>query len=158
MKKIMFGNSFMLFGIELLILAELEIMPIYVFWPAVILVLAGFIIEEGIYKTKSRYSAGDEDVFVTSLTFEMEPDCYGEEDASPRNLTQVPIEGLLDEFNLFVTDFYEQLNETSETICYQEFGSFDLADIQKLRTLIGKRFYAVPYMENGEEYYNMVTE
>ena len=115
-------------------------------------------IEEGIYKTKSRYSAGDEDVFVTSLTFEMEPDCYGEEDASPRNLTQIPIEGLLDEFNLFVTDFYEQLNETSETICYQEFGSFDLADIQKLRTLIGKRFYAVPYMENGKEYYNMVTE
>ena len=88
----------------------------------------------------------------------MEPDCYGEEDASPRNLTQVPIEGLLDEFNLFVTDFYEQLNETSETICYQEFGSFDLADIQKLRALIGKRFYAVPYIENGEEYYNMVTE
>ena len=114
--------------------------------------------EEGIYKTKCPYSVSDKDVFVTSLTFEMEPDCYGEEDASPRNLTQVPIEGILDEFNLFVTDFYEQLNETSETICYQEFGSFDLADIQKLRTLIGKRFYAVPYMENGEEYYNMVTE
>lgn len=37
------------------------------------------IIEEGIYKTKSRYSVGDEDVFVTSLTFEMEPECYGEE-------------------------------------------------------------------------------
>jgi hypothetical protein len=42
MKKIMFGNSLMLFGIALLILAGLEIMPIYVFWPAVILVLAGF--------------------------------------------------------------------------------------------------------------------
>ena len=118
-------------------------------------------IEDGIYKTKSPYKTlkeETENIFVTSLAFEMEPDCYGEEDASPRNLTQVPIEGLLDEFNLFVTDFYEQLNETSETICYQEFGSFDLADIQKLRTLIGKRFYAVPYMENGEEYYNMVTE
>lgn len=116
-------------------------------------------IEEGIYRTKCPYKTiFDSEIFVTSLTFEMEPDCYGEEDASPRNLTQVPIEGLLDEFNLFVTDFYEQLNETSETICYQEFGSFDLADIQKLRTLIGKRFYAVPYMENGEEYYNMVTE
>ena len=115
-------------------------------------------IEEGIYKTKCPYNVSDKDVFVTSLTFEMEPDCYGEEDASPRNLTQVPIEGILDEFNLFVTDFYEQLNETSETICYQEFGSFDLADIQKLRALIGKRFYAVPYIENGEEYYNMVTE
>lgn len=118
-------------------------------------------IEDGIYKTKSPYKTlkeETENIFVTSLAFEMEPDCYGEEDASPRNLTQIPIEGLLDEFNLFVTDFYEQLNETSETICYQEFGSFDLADIQKLRTLIGKRFYAVPYMENGEEYYNMVTE
>lgn len=42
MKKIMFGNSLMLFGIALLILAGLEIMPIYVFWPAVMLVLAGF--------------------------------------------------------------------------------------------------------------------
>ena len=42
MKKIMFGNSLMLLGITLLILAGLEIMPIYVFWLAVILVLAGF--------------------------------------------------------------------------------------------------------------------
>ncbi len=116
-------------------------------------------IEEGIYLTKCPYKTiFDREIFVTSLTFEMEPECYGEEDASPRNFTQVPIEGILDEFDLFVTDFYEQLNETSETICYQEFGSFELADIQKLRTLIGKRFYAVPYMENGEEYYNMVTE
>lgn len=115
-------------------------------------------IEEGIYKTKSPYRASDKDIFVTSLAFEMEPECYGEEDASPRNLTQVPIEGLLDEFNLFVTDFYEQLNASSETVCYQEFGSFDLEDIRKVRTLIGKRFYAAPYTEGGEEYYRMVTE
>ena len=38
-----------------------------------------------------------------------------------------------------VPDFYDQLNETSETVCYQEFGSSHLSDIQKLRTLIGKR-------------------
>ena len=117
-------------------------------------------VEEGIYKTKSPYGNGDSDIFVTSLTFEMEPECYGEEDASPRNLTQIPIEGLLDEFSLFVTDFYEELNAESETICYQEFGSFDLSDIQRLRMLIGKRFYAVPYIDgsDGEEYYNMVIE
>ena len=42
MKKIMFGNSLTLLVIALLILAGLEIMLIYVFWPAVILVLAGF--------------------------------------------------------------------------------------------------------------------
>ena len=118
-------------------------------------------IEEGIYKTKCPYpTIGDNEIFVTSLIFEMEPECYGEEDASPRNLTQIPIEGILDEFNLFVTDFYEQLNETSEITCCQEFGSFDLKDIQKLRTIIGRRFYAVPYIDEktGEEYYNMVME
>ena len=114
-------------------------------------------ISDGIYKTKSPYDSND--IFVTSLTFEMEHECYGEENASPSNLTQIPIEGILDEFNLFVTDFYEQLNQSSEIICYQEFGSLDLEDIKNLRTLIGKRFYAVPYTgEDGEEYYNMVIE
>ncbi len=114
-------------------------------------------IEEGIYKTGSPYE--DQDIYVTSLSFEMEPECFGEEDASPRNLTQIPIEGILDEFSVYVTDFYDQLNETSETICYQEFGSSDLSNIQKLRTLIGKRFYAALCDEEGEdEEYTMVME
>lgn len=118
-------------------------------------------IGEGIYQTRIPLPFGGErDVFVTSLSFEMEPERYGEEDASPGNLPQIPIEGLLDEFHLFVTDFYEALNEASETVCHQEFGSFGLEDIQRLRALIGKRFYAVPYIgeRDGEEYYRMVTE
>lgn len=115
-------------------------------------------IEEGIYRAKSPYN--EDMIFVTSLSFEMEPECYGEEDASPRNLTQVPIEGILNEFSVFVTDFYESLNQTSETICYQEFGSRNLTNLQQLRALIGKRFYAVPYIdeEDGEEYYDMKLE
>ena len=115
-------------------------------------------VEEGIYRTKSPY--GNEEIFVTSLSFEMEPECYGEEDSSPQNITQIPFENLLDEFFVYVTDFYDQLNEKSETICYQEFGSNKLSDIQKLRTIIGKRFFAVPYTDesDGEEYYNVVIE
>lgn len=115
-------------------------------------------VEEGIYRTKSPY--GNDEIFVTSLSFEMEPECYGEEDASPQNITQIPFENLLDEFFVYVTDFYDQLNEKSETICYQEFGSDKLSDIQKLRTIIGKRFFAVPYTDetDGEEYYNVVIE
>lgn len=115
-------------------------------------------IEDGIYQTQSPYTEGK--IFVTSLSFEMEPECYGEEDASPRNLAQIPIEGILDEFSVYVTDFYEQLNEISESLCYQEFGSDNLSDIQNLRTIIGKRFYAVPYTDecDGEEYYNMIIE
>lgn len=42
MRKIMFGNSLMLFSIALLILAGLEILPIYAFWPAIILLGIGF--------------------------------------------------------------------------------------------------------------------
>ena len=110
-------------------------------------------IEEGIYRTKDPYGiVKDGIVYVTSLTFQMEPERYGEEDASPQNITQLPFEDLLDEYMLFVTDFYEDLNETSEVTCYQEFGSTDIEDIRGLRQIIGKRFYAVPCDGNGEEY------
>lgn len=106
-------------------------------------------IEEGIYKTKSPY--GNEDIFVTSLLFEMETECYGEEEGSPQDISQIPFEDLLDEFNVYVTDFYDELNEQSETTCYQEFGSDEIEDIRKLRTIIGKRFYAVPCTDEGDE-------
>lgn len=115
-------------------------------------------IEDGIYQTADPFGMNDGDIYVTSLTFELENDRYGEEDGSPRFIPQVPLEGLLDEFGLFVTDFYEDLNNASETVCYQEFGSPEIEDIRKLRTLIGKKFYAKPYEEDGEEYYKLVTE
>lgn len=115
-------------------------------------------VEEGIYLAKSPY--WDEDIYVTSLFFEMEPDCYGEEGGSPQNITQVPFESILDEFYVCVTDFYEPLNQTSATICYQEFGSSQLSDLRELRTLLGKRFYAVPYIdpEEQEKYYHIKIE
>lgn len=75
--------------------------------------------------------------FVTFLSFELEPECYGEEDSLPQYIPQVPFESLLDEFPVLVTDFYEQENRKSETLCYQKFGSSRLEDIQRLRTMIG---------------------
>ena len=111
--------------------------------------------EEGIYCTKDPYGISSKDIYVTSLSFEMEPERYCEEDASPRNITQIPFECLLDEFSVYVTDFYDSLNEESETVCYQEFGASDLANIQKLRTIIGKSFYAVEkedYDEDDEDF------
>ena len=120
-------------------------------------------IEEGIYKAKDPYGiVKDGMVYVTSLSFQMEPERYGEEDGSPRNITQVPFEDLLDEYMLFVTDFYDELNQNSPKTCYQEFGSYELEHIRKLRTLIGKRFYAVPCDEDDEdsedEEYKIVIE
>lgn len=112
-------------------------------------------VEEGIYCTKDPYGISSKDIYMTSLSFEMEPERYCEEDASPRNITQIPFECLLDEFSVYVTDFYDSLNEESETVCYQEFGASDLANIQKLRTIIGKSFYAVEkedYDEDDEDF------
>ena len=43
MKIIMFGNSLMLLSIALFVLAGLIIMPVYAFWPAIILLIIGFI-------------------------------------------------------------------------------------------------------------------
>lgn len=115
-------------------------------------------VEDGIYRTKNPYGFGAESIFVTSLTFEQEPECYGEEDGGPRNVTQIPLEDLLDKFSVYVTDFYDQLNSESEIVCYQEFGSDKLENIQKLRDIIGKHVYAEPFEENGEEYSRLVIE
>ena len=101
-------------------------------------------IEEGIYRTKDPYGiVRDGIVYVTSLSFQMEPERYGEEDGSPRNITQCP---------------FEDLNEASEVTCYQEFGSTDIEDIRRLRGIIGKRFYAVPYEQDGAEFARVVIE
>ena len=122
-------------------------------------------VEDGIYRAKNPYYSkgdelGDEEIYVTSLTFEMEPDSYGEEDGSPQNITQCPFENILDEFMVYVTDFYYELNDKSETLCYQEFGSSHIEDIRNLRSIIGKRAYAVPFIDDddGEEYYDFKIE
>lgn len=115
------------------------------------------LVEDGIYATEDVYGFHDQ-VYVTSLTFEQEPEQYGEEGGCPRCISQVPFEDLLDTFCVYVTDFYAELNEKSDTLCYQEFASSRLEDIQKLRTIIGKCFRAQPYMEDGEEYYHTAIE
>ena len=111
-------------------------------------------VEEGIYLGKNPYwqpGFGQEDIYVTSLSFEMEPDCYGEEGGCPQDITQIPFENILDDYAVYVTDFYDALNQSSKITCYQEFGSSQIQDIRNLRSLIGKRFYAVPCEEDGEE-------
>lgn len=115
-------------------------------------------IEEGIYKTEDPYGIDKEMCYVTSLSFEQEPEMYGEEEGSPQYISQVPFEDILDKFYVYVTDFYEDLNEESKVTCYQEFGSSDIEDIRNLRSIIGKRVYAEPFEEDGEEYYRIVIE
>lgn len=114
------------------------------------------LIEEGIYKTQDPYLFNRPDCYVTSLSFEHEPDMFGEEDGSPLFISQTPLEDILDMFTVYITDFYEDLNEKSNLTCYQEFGSPNIEDIKKLRKIIGKRVYAKS--NETEDSYDIVIE
>lgn len=92
-------------------------------------------IEEGIYKLKSKMN----DLYVTSLTFIQEPELGEGENAS--YISQYPLEDILDKFSVHVQDFYDELNKETSQVCYQEFGSPYLENIQKLRSIIGKHVY-----------------
>lgn len=111
-------------------------------------------VEDGIYRGKNPYwksGRSHENLFLTSMTFEMEPECFGEEGGCPQDITQIPFESILDDYSVFVTDFYDALNQASDRTCYQEFGAFEIENIRNLRGLTGKRFYAVPCEEDDPE-------
>ena len=122
--------------------------------------------EEGIYLTAKPknmlfgFPHESKEHYVTSLSFEMEPESFGEEGGGPQDITQIPFEGILDEFSVYISDFYDHLNAESDRLCYQEFASSDLEDIQRLRTIIGKRVCAqeIPNAGRNEEDWRLVIE
>lgn len=91
------------------------------------------------------YSEAEPDIytcdsgFVTSLCFEQEPEY--EEGASAADISQYPLEDVLDEYYVYVSDFYEELNTPESQMCCLEFCSDDIDDIRRLRAIIGKHVY-----------------
>ncbi|WP_349670603.1 hypothetical protein [Lacrimispora sp.] len=94
-------------------------------------------IENGIYEVKED----DEIFYVTSLSFVQEQEFNEGSNAS--NITQYPLEDVLDKFYCYISDFYNDLNTIDSLQCYQEFASPDLTDIRNLRSLIGKHVYNI---------------
>lgn len=92
-------------------------------------------IEEGIYE----YRESEEVLYVTSLSFEQEEE-YGE-GAFADDISQYPLEDVLDEFYCHITDFYEDINLAESKTCYLEFASTEEVDIRSLRKIIGKHVY-----------------
>lgn len=94
-------------------------------------------IESGIYKITDDFDFSD--MYVTSLSFIQEPELGEGENAS--DISQYPLEDILDKYLVHVSDFYDDLNVVDSEICYQEFASPRLDDIKKLRGIIGKHVY-----------------
>ncbi len=94
-------------------------------------------VDEGIYKIADDWKPGY--LYVTSLSFEQEPELGEGEDAG--YISQYPLEDILDKFLVHVSDFYEDLNKEGLVMCYQEFASPKLENIESLREIIGKHVY-----------------
>lgn len=107
--------------------------------------------EEYLKVSENIYKIGDE--FVTSLSFEQEPELN--EGETPDDISQYPLEDVLDKFYVYVNDFYEELNEQSEKICYLEFAGSEIEDIKGLLTIIGKHVYN---KEDEEGYIDLIIE
>lgn len=93
------------------------------------------LVEDGVYETE----ADGEKTYVTSLSFVQEPE-FGE-GRNAAEISQYPLEEILDDFMCYISDFYPDLNTADSLICYQEFACTDLECIQELRALIGKHAY-----------------
>lgn len=109
-------------------------------------------IEDGVYE----YKKDDKVLYVTSLSFEQEPEY--EESEFADNISQYPLEDILDKFYCHISDFYEDLNVSDSKTCYLEFAAMDKDDIRKLRSIIGKHVYNADYEEDGRTYVRLVIE
>lgn len=100
------------------------------------------------------YQSGN--YYVTSISFQQEPDLG--EGSSAAEISQYPLEDLLDRFHVIVSDFYPTLNTNKSSICYLEFSARKIDYIKKLHTIVGKRVYNKAFYKDGEEYVDLIIE
>jgi len=77
--------------------------------------------------------------FVTSLCFDQEPEL--DEGSSAADISQYPLEDVLDRFGVYVSDFFDALNVSQSQTCYLEFCGNTADDILQLRSVIGRHVY-----------------
>ena len=100
------------------------------------------------------YQSGNH--YVTSISFRQEPALR--EGCSAAEISQYPLEDLLDLFHVNVSDFYPALNTKQSTVCYLEFSARKIDCIKTLHTIVGKRVYNKAFYKDGEEYVDLIIE
>jgi hypothetical protein len=93
-------------------------------------------VQPDIYKMEDE--DGD-DLYVTMLSFIQEPEL--KEGSSAAEISDYPLEDILDKFYCHVSDFCEEMNQAGGQTCVLEFGSPELQDVVNLRSIIGKHVY-----------------
>ena len=111
-------------------------------------------VKANIYKTYDSFM--ESDAYVTSLSFEQEPEF--EEGADSSDISQYPLEDVLDKFYVAVNDFYENLNDGSGNTCYLEFSGASIENIENLLQIVGKHVYNGEEEMDGEIYIKLIIE
>lgn len=88
------------------------------------------------------------DYYVTSLSFEQEPTLG--EGQSAADISQYPLEDILEKFCVHISDFYSELNHERNATCHIEFAGRKMEYITSLLRIVGKRVINKDIYEDGE--------
>ena len=80
------------------------------------------------------------EIYVTSIVFEAEPE-FGENEPEDEEISQYPLEDILDEYLVYVYDDYAEENASDKVNSYVEFASEDIEDIRNVLSILGKHVY-----------------
>ena len=100
------------------------------------------------------YRVGE--LFVTSIAFEQEP-LLGE-GISGTDISQYPLEDILEQFWVHITDFYPEKNTPNSIVCYIEVGGRKIDYIKDFLSVVGKHIFYKIFYEDGVEYAKLVLE
>ena len=78
--------------------------------------------------------------------------------ADSGDISQYPLEDVLDKFYVAVEDFYTELNDGSSNTCYLEFSGAGIEDIENLLQIVGKHVYNRAEERDGKTYIKLVIE
>ena len=106
------------------------------------------LVSDGIYSHQGEY--------VTALSFEQEPE-FGE-GRNAAEISQYPLEDLLDRFMVYVSDYFEEYNVPETETCLLEFSGDSKEDIAGLRTIIGRHVYNRERVSDGKRYVDLIIE
>ena len=96
------------------------------------------------------------DQFYISISFTQEPE-FGEGTDSTE-ISQYPLEDILDNYGVFVSDFYEELNNGQSNTCYLEFASPSLDNVTNLLEIVDKHVFLQTVKEDERVFERLCIE
>ena len=112
--------------------------------------------------SKSSLKKLTDDIFTNGekyfigLSFEQEPDL--DEGMSSADISQYPLEDILDKFGVYIDNFCDDYNGQKKEQCRLVFASDSVDNILDLKTIIGKHVYNSVVENDGEEYIELIIE